>query len=266
MRWRVCWGRRRRARCVADRAECGGGFVLERQVSHTWLGGRPPRLEEVGRLEQQVAQFDALTALARGVADAEPGALVQLARLVGRKLQADAIHLRLLDTADWGSWESSPPACWFDRSLALTPDGRAFDDLVPQRPTDRIVSLATAVVLTGPWSRACLARVLARIGAGRPWGAWRGDPLNHAAIIWLPWGLVEMINGLHSAIAGAALSKGVFRATVVCDVGPLYEHVACDGRYYTRRHDGAVLAQVEDVQWATLFEIGRLMLERRVSA
>ncbi|MDP9472234.1 MAG: hypothetical protein M3Q71_16470 [Chloroflexota bacterium] len=132
---------------------------------------------------------------------------------------------------------------------------------MPQRPTDRIVSLATDVVLTGPWSRACLARVLARIGAGRPWGAWRGDPLNHAAIIWLPWGLVEMINGLHSAIAGAALSKGVFRATVVCDVGPLYEHVACDGRYYTRRHDGAVLAQVEDVQWATLFEIGRLMLE-----
>jgi len=222
--------------------------------------GEAPCLDAVGHPGDRAVAFAAIMGVALEIAAREPAALAQLVQLLARKLQADAINLRLVDRESWGSWDNDPKHLWFDTSRAITPDGRQFDDLYTDIEERREISLASSAVLAGPWSRGRLVNALCAIGEGRRGGAWREDPFNHRAILWQPFGVVTVVGGNHSIAAGIALGAGPLHTEVTRDVSELYRHVYCDGRRFYRRADARSLGVVRNVHWAAIFEIGRLML------
>lgn len=259
-RWVERW--RSRAGYAPAHVWLPAGRTLPGEPSRPRLG-RAPRLEDVGHPGARAAEFAAIMGVALEIAAREPAALAQLVQLLARKLQADAINLRLVDRESWGSWDNDPRCMWFDISQAITPDGRYFDDLYADTDERWEVSLASTAVLTGPWSRGRLVNSLCAIGEGRRDGAWREDPANHSAILWQPFGVVTAVGGNHSIAAGIALGAGTLHTEVTRDVSPLYRHVYCDGRRFIRRADMVSLGVVRNVHWAAIFEIGRLMLRHR---
>lgn len=212
------------------------------------------------------ARLAAILAFAEEVARERPSALVDLVRLVGRPVQADALA-RILFVADEPPVERiEPDTLLFSTLGPLTADGRTLDDLIVRSSEQRVVDLGADLVLPWPWSRERLARTIAHIGEGRSWGPWRADPINHDISVWLPMGLVWVEGGNHSLAAGVVQGRGRVTAGDVWDVGPLYDHVRCDGARFIRRCDGQPVGRVRRVEMAAIFEIGRLMRDHGVSA
>lgn len=67
--------------------------------------------------------------------------------------------------------------------------------------------------------------------------------------------------GNHSITAGIVRGEGEIETPLVYDFSALYKHVKCDGRRFERKHDSKVLSRVKSVEWAGIFEIGRLLVE-----
>lgn len=111
-----------------------------------------------------------------------------------------------------------------------------------------------------PWSKERLINAVPRIGADREWGPFRQDP-NHLIELWLPIRVAWVFGGNHSIAAGVLRAVGGLRTTLVRDLDPLYDHVACDGDVFFRLHDGSTIAPVFDHEWAAIFEIGRYLRE-----
>lgn len=208
----------------------------------------------------------AILAFAEDVARERPGTLVDLVRLLGRPLQADAMAYILSIRGGPPVTRVAPDTLLFSEFQPLAPDGRTLYDLTETLPGERLVDLGTDLVLPWPWSRERLARTLAHIGEGQRWGPWREDPLNHKLSVWLPMGVVWVEGGNHSLAAGVLQGRGQVAAGQVRDVRAVYEHVACDGARFIRRHDGRAIAPVARLEMAAIFEIGRLMLRHGVSA
>jgi hypothetical protein len=225
-----------------------------------------PDARSPGQIEEDFATFGAILALADELAARQPDALVQLVALIGRRLQgAYLTDVLARPDSDERVEEVGPSSLWFDDRLPLTSDGRQLDDLRVPIAGEHVVSLATGLVLPWPWASDRLARALCNIGPGRPWGPWRADE-NHSLLLWLPLGIAWVNGGNHSLAAGIARGEGRVAAEETWDMRAVYDHVACDGHRFTRRHDGTYLGPIHDPFAAALFEIGRRMLAHGVTA
>ena len=97
------------------------------------------------------------------------------------------------------------------------------------------------------------------------WGSWRQD-WNHDIEYWLPLGIGWVKGGNHSITSGIIQGEGTIIIEEVYDISAVYQHVICDGDTFRRQHDGSKIASVKNVEFAGIFEIGRLMLQNGVSA
>jgi hypothetical protein len=212
------------------------------------------------------AQLAAILDFAEDLARERPGALVDLVRLLGRPVQADAVARILSVAGEPEVREITPVTLLFSTWEPLASDGRTFYDPARRLPEQRVVDLGVDPVLPWPWCRNRLVGTLAHIGEGRSWGPWTEDPLNHRLSVWLPMGLAWVRGGNHSLAAGLFQGRGRVTAREVLDVSAVYEHVVCDGARFLRQHDGRALGPVGRVEMAAVFEVGRLMVAHGVSA
>jgi hypothetical protein len=70
-----------------------------------------------------------------------------------------------------------------------------------------------------------------------------------------------VFGGNHSVTAGILRAEGEMRTTIARDLGPLYNHVGCDGEAFFRLHDGSAVVPARDHEWAAIFEISRYLHE-----
>ncbi len=52
----------------------------------------------------------------------------------------------------------------------------------------------------------------------------------------------------------------------IYDIRGLYEHVSCNGEHFIRTFDQRKISRVTSIEFAGIFEIGRMMLAYGVSA
>lgn len=264
MIWRLPWRRGRRAEHQQDYVvTLSGGIPLDEVPPPQ----PPPDLREAAQIAADGAVMATILAFAAEVAAQRPEALVERANLLGRRVQAHyltAVLARPDEVSD--VLEAEPSTLWFDERLPLTRDGRTLNDLLVPVAGEHLVDLATDLVLPCPWERGRLVDTLCNIGDGRPWGPWQVDPGNHLLLLWLPLGIAWVGGGNHSIAAGIARGEGYIAAEETWDMRAVYDHVACDGRQFTRRHDGAYLGPIRDPYAAALFEIGRRMVAHGVTA
>lgn len=204
--------------------------------------------------------------IADEIAGHNPDALREFIRLLGRKLQSDYMcrAVSVLDEHKMPNLE--PKLVWFDEFIPVNSEGHRTYDLKVKINTTRTLRLASDIILPWPWNMGRVVSNLSCIGPGRPWGAWEQDTLNHQVEYWLPFGIGWVHGGNHSIMTGIVRGEGEITTDRVYDLSKLFPHVRFDGHAFVRVSDGSVIHETTEFEFAAIFEVGRLMHERGISA
>lgn len=204
--------------------------------------------------------------IADEIANQNPDALPDFVRLLGRKLQSDYMcrAISWLDEHKMPNLE--PKLVWFNELLPLNSDGQCVHDLKEKTGTTRTLKLASDIILPWPWNVSRVASNISCIGPGRPCGSWEQDTINHNVEYWLPFGIGWVYGGNHSIMTGILQGEGFITTKRVYDLSKLFPHVRFDGNAFIRISDGTVIQKATEFEFAAIFEVGRLMHERGISA
>lgn len=187
-------------------------------------------------------------------------ALNGLTLALTRIIQADILGSLLLDvrvpklplyTLDDLLWESKLP---------VRADGSTMSDLLRRRKRISSQELMHTAVIPKPWEPWRLSRSLENLGPGGSWKEWRQTD-NFYAVGWTPWPLVWVSNGNHSTMAAMLTHGGQFKVSECLDAKELLFSVYCDGKNWLRADDDKVIAPVNSLPMAGIFEIGRRLVK-----
>lgn len=188
--------------------------------------------------------------------------VIDVIRLVGRKLQAEYMlnvissNVRLPDI--------EPITLFFDEEEPISNDGKSLRDIKKKIKIDKKISLSRDLILPWPWERGRLIKCISRIGEGRSWGGWQQDS-NHDVELWLPLGIAWVYGGNHSITTGIIQGSGEIKPKEVYDISDIYDYVYTDGKNYIRKHDESIISPVTNIEFAAIFEIGRIMKDKSIS-
>lgn len=217
-------------------------------------------------VRQRQAELEQILSVARKIAGIRPDALVEYVRLLGRKFQSINMCRCLTRTVEPKVETLKPEDIWFDQFSVVTPTGQTLYDIKRKLTAPRNIDLCRDLVLPTPWHLSRVATNLATIGESRARGSWKQVPADHNVECWLPFGVVWVHEGNHSIMTGIVQGTGTIQTEEVYDVSEIFNYVQCDGIAFIRICDGAALAPVGDLEFAAIFEVGRLMHRLGVSA
>lgn len=197
----------------------------------------------------------------------EPGnpGLRSLIRLLGRVAQSRAMVNSLgynhkIDPV------MAPNYVWFNDLNVIDSYGVSLDKIKIKFNDPQAIKLKLGVdlILPSTWTNERVFGNLCAVGEGKIRGAWRQDS-NHKIEWWLPVGLGWVSGGNHSLTAGIVNGEGFVTPDSVYDISEVYKYVKCDGVSFTSIKTGIKLADVKDIEFAAIFEIGRKMVEKGVT-
>lgn len=114
------------------------------------------------------------------------------------------------------------------------------------------------VVFSFPWSFSRFRSALSNLNRGD----WKYDGLNHRAYYLEPFKIGVMHNGLHSSSVGILFNQGTMPAQVI-DMSSLYEWIYSDGLNFYSIKTNKKIAKVASFEEAVIFEIGRLIHNKK---
>ncbi|MCL9661023.1 hypothetical protein L2089_10030 [Paenibacillus hunanensis] len=196
--------------------------------------------------------------------------ILNYVKLLGMNLQTDYITNLLYDDdhEDIQKYPSiSPWLPFFDLSLKVSLDGKNLHDMIFCKVENRVieVDLNQDLVLPWPWNFSRFVNSISSIGVSRPWGEWKQDTSNHDIQILLPMGICFVGGGNHSIASGIIYGEGKLHSEDIYDFSEIYKYVYTDGLEYRRVEDGSKISDVKNLEFAVIFEVGRMMSERELS-
>jgi hypothetical protein len=190
--------------------------------------------------------------------------IIDVIRLLGRKFQSEYFTNVLEQRTDSELPNIDLDTIFFDYTVELTKDGKKFLNIIEKRDIDKNVYLDKDIILPWPWQRERLANNIASIGEGRVNGKWKQDN-NHRVYLYLPIGVSFVGGGNHSLTTGIIQGDGIVRPNGIYDITTVYNYVKCDGKNYIRIEDEQIISPVYNIEFAAIFEIGRIMIEKGIS-
>lgn len=188
----------------------------------------------------------------------------EVIKILGRKIQSDYIARQLVEGYVSVLDPFSPPFM-FPAGTILTPEGKTYLELIKKVNVNRKADLRVDAVIPWPWHSQRLVDSIINIGPGRRWESWKEDKKNHYLELWLPFGLFWVHGGNHSISVGILQGTGTITAKSVYDVSNIYNYVYSDGENFYRKFDNTIISEVENMELAAIFEIGRLMAKHSIS-
>ncbi|RCX18124.1 hypothetical protein DFP94_10778 [Fontibacillus phaseoli] len=145
---------------------------------------------------------------------------------------------------------------FFPLNEAVTPDGnRASNLLVGKNTYAGKLNLKRDPLISSPWNVGRLKRAIHNIRADD----WQPDG-NHDYEIYYPQRLGLVIGGTHSSSIGIVNAEDVYvSGCTEYDMGILFRYVHTDGEWYYTSHDNKPFHKVEFIEFAIIYEIGKLM-------
>lgn len=208
--------------------------------------------------------FDAIMDSANQMIRIDPTHLPKLVKLLARKIQANAMSAALYykskDDINKNVHELLPRNILFNDSLQLNANGEELSDFIIKADYSRPLELKTDILFPWPWSRDKIVGNLCT----REIGTWH-QKYNHEIEYWLPIGIGFVNGGNHSITCGIINGEGVIKDYDAYDISKIYNHVYCDGKSYLRKSDNSIIHEVNNLEFAAIFEIGRLMVKHSVS-
>jgi len=203
-------------------------------------------------------RFRRILALAKKMHSEDPESLHLLIAALGRIVQSQAIVEPILHDGDVDSRWMEEQTLLFDDTFPLDSAGHHLYDIVRKIKRTRRLRLGRDIVLPWPWRADRLQGAMIGLGSTGNWGPWKAE-LNHQVELWEPIRVGWVHGGNHSIAVGILLGRGTIAPQTTYDIAPLYQHVSCDGEVFRRKNDGAIISEVASVEFAAIFEIGRLL-------
>lgn len=197
-----------------------------------------------------------------------PHPLIDVIRILGRTLQIKYLAHLLYDNNHESRWPNiSPDLLFFEQKelLSIKNEYISFYDIKTPVQIQKEIYLCKDLILPWPWHRERLINSIVGIGEGRLLGSWEQDDSNHYVELWLPSGIAWVHNGNHSTAVGIIQGEGRIIPESVYDVSKAYDFVYCDGKNYLRTEDNSIISPVKNIEFAAIFEIGRLMRDKSIS-
>ncbi|MGQ7889271.1 DUF6710 family protein [Paenibacillus sp. WC2504] len=191
--------------------------------------------------------------------------LLDVVRLIGKNAQTKYLTSLLYCDDETELPSLFPGDLFFDQTIYVTNDGKKMYHLKEEVKNTKEIKLNKDLILPWPWKRERLINSISYIGEQRSWGEWEQDNTNHYVELWLPLGIVWVRGGNHSIATGILQGVGTIKPDSTYDMKELYNHIYTDGISYFRKSDDSIIAAVEDVEFAAIFEIGRLMINMSIS-
>lgn len=187
--------------------------------------------------------------------------LVDIIHLLGKKIQTEYITEFMFNNETYSSLAPiSSENIFFPRSVIIDAGNPPvlFSDILLPLSEKKKVNLGKDIILPWPQDRKSLIECISTIGEGRRGGKWRQDS-NHRIELWLPIGVSWVFGGNHSITAGILQGKEIIEPENIYDISKVYDYVKCDGENYIRKQDGTIISPVNNLDFAVIFEIGRLL-------
>ncbi|CCF16470.1 conjugal transfer inhibition FipA domain protein [Brevibacillus laterosporus GI-9] len=227
----------------------------------------------------QKKQFDRMLSIANDifrkaeqheVKDGYKHPILNYVKLLGMNLQT-AYITNLLYEDDHGEIKKYPSITpwfpFFELSAKVSLDGKSMYDMIFHEVDNKCfeIDLNRDLVLPWPWNISRYVNSISSIGKSRPWGKWKEDTLNHYVQVLLPMGICFVEGGNHSITSGIINGEGKLIAKNVYDFSEIYNYVYTNGIQYRRLEDDSVISNVTNLEFAVIFEVGRMMLKHGVS-
>lgn len=201
--------------------------------------------------------------------DAKQHPIFDVIRILDRGLQTD--YMKYLLYIDGDEDNSVPNLSWssvgFEERVCISNSQGKYlkiNDLKKEVKCKKKINLSTDLILPWPWHKDRLIRALIDIGEGRKKKKWKQDFNNHFVEVWLPIGIAWVNGGNHSITMGI-VQGGEMEPEYYYDISEVYKYVYCDGENFIRTEDNKVIAKVTNIEFAAIFEIGRLLVEKGLS-
>jgi len=233
-------------------------FSKIKKIPHAWkafiesLNDTPPK-----------AQFDYSILMAKQIVQQNPEALVDLVKLIGKPYQTKYISHIVM--------KGFSKVSHLNEFFVLFPKDNHYawelHSLITEvKDYNRPLELKSDLIFPWPWNKDRIRDTLAFIGEGRKYGKWQEDKLNHSIVFWLPMGIGWVRGGNHSIANGIVNGEGIIQNYDAYDISEMYKYIYCDGEYFYEKKDNRKLFPVQSIEFACIFEIGRIMHENNISA
>jgi len=190
--------------------------------------------------------------------------IFDLIRLLGRKLQTDYLMRLLYCDEEVDKDELLYSTLFIDEDIEIE-DGIKVRNLLKVVDDDYRVYLKHDLILAWPSKRVKLINCLKQIGEGREKGLWKEDKKNHFVELWMPIGIVWVNGGTHSIATGIIQGEGVIQPEITYDMTQTYAYIYSDGKHFYRKSNNKPICRVHSVEFAAIFEIGRLMVKHNIT-
>jgi hypothetical protein len=191
--------------------------------------------------------------------------ILDVIRLIGKNIQTKYLSSLLYFQDETDLPSLFPEELFFESKDVLAFPDQTFSDLIIEQKNSKEIYLNKDLVLPWSWKRGRLVSTISNIGYKRRWGEWKQDKYNHHVELWLPLGIGWVYGGNHSIASGILQGSGSLIPYRTYDISPVYDFVYTDGKYYYRKADNTIICPVKNVEFASIFEIGRLMKEYCIS-
>lgn len=207
-------------------------------------------------------QFDNIMNVAKEINEIRPQALKDLIKILGKEYQFSLMSYCLLNGRDNKLNEVGPKDILFNQFTDVS-DNISLDSLKKSINKTALLPLhlSQELILPWPWESSRLVNSLLYIGEGKIQGAWQQDS-NHKIEYWLPLGIGWVHGGNHSLANGILNSTGTIESYEAYDISEIYQFVECDGINYYRKGTKIIISPVCNLQFACIFEIGRLISQK----
>lgn len=221
----------------------------------------------------QKEAFKNILLIAHNIAKENPNALIDYVRLLGRKMQGEYM-CRTLSYREHEGYKLvfKNERGWFGNFTPITPDGKNAGELEISVDDVKTVDLTKDIIIPWPWNNRRIVNALCHIGTGKSPAydndgdtSWRQDS-NHQVKLYLPMGVAFVNGGNHSITSGIIQSEGFIKTAHVSDISPLFNYVYCDGLHFYKTADNVIIGDVYDLEFAAIFEVGRIMHKMGISA
>lgn len=119
------------------------------------------------------------------------------------------------------------------------------------------IDFSKDLVFSQPWNKFRITSTLTSIKRNE----WKQDKLNHQFIYLEPFKIASIFNGMHSGTTGILLKQGILSSeTEVIDYSYLYDYVYTDGVHFYAKNNHKIISEVNSLEEAIIFEIGRLIV------
>lgn len=194
--------------------------------------------------------------------------ILDFIRIIGRRLQSDYMSYLLYSGKDTNELRDlEPREVLFSMYNSILDENNNYieiDKLIEIQYNKRKINLSKDLILPWPWHRKRIKDAILNIGKGRPFGEWKQDYGNHWVNVWLPMGIAWVGGGNHS-IAVGIVQGGELEPEYYSDISKLYKYIRCDGEKFVEINTGNILAKVHSPEFAAIYEIGRMMVDKGIS-